>query len=119
MQPRYIKHIFVCTNERSADNPKGDCTRCGGHDIQLKFVQLINQHGLKGVIRANKSACLDTCEMGTAVVIYPDNIWYTRVTQDDVEEIFTVSLLNNDIVQRLAVTEQTWVDLQEIRNSNK
>ncbi len=119
MQPRYIKHIFVCTNKRLADSPKGDCTQCGSHDIRLKFVQLINQHGLKGVIRANKSGCLDACEMGTTVVIYPDNIWYTRVANDDVEEIFTTSILNDEIVERLAATEQTWVELRAIRNTRK
>lgn len=119
MQPKYPKHIFVCTNKRLADSPKGDCTRCGSNDIRLKFVQLINQHGLKGVIRANKSGCLDACEMGAAVVIYPDNIWYTRVTQDDVEEIFATSILNDGIVDRLAATKQTWVELQAIRNSKK
>ncbi|SVA77372.1 uncharacterized protein METZ01_LOCUS130226, partial [marine metagenome] len=50
----------------------------------MKFVQLINQHGLKGKIRANKSGCLDACEMGAVIVIYPNNIWYTRVSVDDV-----------------------------------
>jgi (2Fe-2S) ferredoxin len=118
MTPKYNKHIFICTNERPADSPKSDCTRCGGYDIQLKFVELINQHGLKGVIRANKSGCLDACEMGATVVIYPDNIWYTRVTPDDVEEIFKISILNDGIIERLAATEKTWGELQGIRNRN-
>lgn len=119
MQPKYSKHIFVCTNERPPDNPKGDCTRCGGNEIRLKFVQLINQHGLKGKVRANKSGCLDACEMGAAVVIYPDNIWYTKLKMDDVEEIFNTSILADGVVERLAATEQTWVELQAIRNSRK
>ena len=118
MTPKYNKHIFICTNERPVDSSKGDCTRCGGDDIQLKFVELINQHGLKGVIRANKSGCLNACEMGATVVIYPDNIWYTRVTPDDVEEIFKISILNDGIIERLAATEKTWEELQGIRNRN-
>ncbi len=115
-QPKYKKHIFVCTNERDNDNPKGDCSRCGGNEIRLKFVQLINQHGLKGMVRANKSGCLDACEMGVAMVIYPDNIWYTRVSLNDVEEIFHTSVLENQVVTRLAASNKTWDELTEIRN---
>lgn len=116
MTPKYEKHIFICINERDENNPKGDCSRCGGKDIRLKFVQLINQHKLKGKVRANKSGCLDACEMGAAIVVYPGNIWYTRVTVNDVDEIFETSILKNEAVERLVATEQTWQELKEIRN---
>ncbi|MFQ6677137.1 MAG: ferredoxin [Fidelibacterota bacterium] len=114
-QPKYKKHIFICINERSPDNPKGDCARCGGNEIRLKFIQLINQHGLKGIVRANKSGCLDACEMGAALVIYPDNIWYTHVSLNDVEEIFNTTIISDRVVERLAASEKTWVQLKEIR----
>ena len=116
MIPKYNKHIFICTNERSKDSPRGDCLRCGGMDIRTKFVQLINQHGLKGKVRANKSGCLDVCELGAAVVIYPDNIWYTRVEVQDVDEIFETSIINNGVVDRLCAGEETWKELQDIRD---
>ena len=83
----------------------------------MRFVQLINQHGLKGKVRANKSGCLDTCELGAAVVIYPDNIWYTRVQVQDVDEIFETSIINNEVVDRLSANEATWQELQDIRDS--
>lgn len=117
MTPKYEKHVLICINERDPDNPKGDCTRCGGKDIRLKFVQFINQHGLKGKVRANKTGCLDACELGAAVVIYPDNIWYTRVSPNDVEEIFETSVLKDGVVERLAATEETWDKLKSIRES--
>ena len=85
----------------------------------MKFVQLINQYGLKGKIRANKSGCLDVCELGAAVVIYPDNIWYTRVSVNDVDEIFKTSILKNGVVKRLVATKDTWNELQIIRESNQ
>ena len=84
----------------------------------MKFVQLINQHGLKGKIRANKSGCLDACEMGAVIVIYPNNIWYTRVSVDDVEEIFETSIIKDSIVERLVSTDETWSELKNIRHSN-
>jgi (2Fe-2S) ferredoxin len=117
MTKKYQKHIFICINERDENNPKGDCARCGGKDIRLKFVQLINKHGLKGKVRANKSGCLDVCELGAAVVIYPDNIWYTQVTVNDVDEIFETSIIKDGIVERLAATHETWNKLKSIRES--
>lgn len=118
MTAKYQKHIFVCTNEREKDNPKGDCSRCGGNEIRLKFVQLINEHGLKGKVRANKSGCLDACEMGANVVIYPEEHWYVLVQPGDVQEIFKQSVLKNEIVGRLAATPNTWKELEEIRRKN-
>ena len=105
MTKKYQKHLFICINERSKDSLRGDCLRCGGMEIRNKFVQLINQNGLKGKVRANKSGCLDVCEKGPAVVIYPDNIWYTKVKIQDVDEIFETSILNDGIVQRLSIDD--------------
>ena len=119
MTPRYKKHILICINERNQNNPRGDCSRCGGKEIRTKFVQLINQYGLKGKVRANKTGCLDVCELGAVVVIYPNNIWYTRVTIEDIEEIFLVSILNDDIVNRLVANDKTWEELDSIRKSIK
>jgi len=76
MNQKYSKHIINCINERDKESPKGDCNRCGGKDIRLKFVQLINIHGLKGRFRGNKSGCLDACDMVASQVIYPSNQWY-------------------------------------------
>ena len=47
MKPKYKKHIFICTNDRGPDHPRGDCANCGGKEIRMRFVQLINQYGLK------------------------------------------------------------------------
>jgi|TARA_B100001079_G_scaffold96547_1_gene82916 (2Fe-2S) ferredoxin len=116
---KYDKHIFICINERAEASAKGDCTRNGGKEIRMRFVQLIEEHGLKGKIRANKSGCLDACEMGAAVVIYPEGIWYTKVQLEDVDEIFKTSVLGNGIVERIASTRETWEELNQIRSSNR
>ena len=52
MKPKFDKHIFICTNDRGPDHPRGDCVKCGGIDIRMRFVHLINKHGLKGKVRA-------------------------------------------------------------------
>ena len=100
---KFKKHIFICTNERPKDSPRGDCLRCGGMDIRMRFVQLINQHGLKGKVRANKSGCLDACELGAAVVIYPDNIWYSCKTKEEVDQVINEHLINDRIAENLQI----------------
>ena len=90
-----------------------------GKEIRMKFVELISDHGLKGKVRANKTGCLDSCEVGAAIVIYPAGTWYTQVGIDDVEEIFETSILKDNIVDRLVASEKTWESMQEIRHRNQ
>jgi len=112
---KYKKHILVCVKERPKGNPRGSCIEFGGMDIRTKFVQLINKHNLKGIVRASKSGCLDICEMGPNVVVYPQNIWYTGVTVEDVEEIFLFSVLKDEVVERLVATNVTWEKWSSLR----
>lgn len=112
---RYEKHIFVCNNERSPNHPRGCCLARGGAEIRLAFVNELKERGLKGIVRANKSGCLDVCELGAAVVIYPAGIWYLGVTSDDVAEIVETSIVNDGVVERLAATSSSWQRLKEIR----
>ena len=118
-QSKYNKHIFVCVNERSSDSSRGDCSSCGGREIRSEFVRLINKYGLKGKVRANKSGCLDSCELGPTVVIYPMGIWYNQITIKNVYEIFQTSILQDGIVDRLSSTEKTWIHLTKLRNLEK
>ena len=112
---KYEKHIFICVNERPDNSKRGSCSKCGGADIRMRFVQLINEHGLKGIIRANKSGCLDVCELGPVVVIYPDAVWYTKVKLNDVDEIFNSNILNNKPVKSLTADKNTWNELQLLK----
>ena len=115
MNSKFLKHIFICVNERDKSSPRGDCAQCGGKEIRMEFVKLINQYGLKGKVRANKSGCLDVCEIGAAVVIYPNNFWYTKVKLKDIKEIFETSILKDEVVERLISNDKTWGELKELR----
>ena len=81
----------------------------------MRFVKLINQNGLKGKVRANKSGCLDVCEFGPVIVIYPQNIWYTGFAIEDVDEIFEKSIIGDGIVDRIASSKETWDSLDQLR----
>jgi (2Fe-2S) ferredoxin len=102
----FKRHIFICLNERTADDPRGCCTARGSMKIQEAFSRLIKERGLKGSIRANKSGCLDHCAYGPSVVVYPEGIWYTVKTLDDVTEIMDHHIVGDKIVERLRMGEK-------------
>ncbi len=98
---RYDKHIFVCINERPADNPKGSCSASDALQVFQKFRREITERGLKKRMCASKVGCLAACVAGPIVVIYPEGIWYQKVTVDDVCEIMEEHVLNGTPVERL------------------
>ena len=106
--PRFERHIFICTNVRPPDNPKGCCAAKGSEAIAAKFKEELHQRGLKGRIRANKAGCLDMCERGASVVVYPEGVWYGGVTLEDVNEIIERHLIGDQPVERLRVPEDSW-----------
>ena len=61
--------------------------------------------GLKGV-RVNSAGCLDRCEFGPVIVIYPEGVWYRAETREDIDEILSVHLRDKGRVRRLMLTER-------------
>ena len=100
-EPHFERHIFVCTNRRDADNPKGSCALKGADDVRDELKRLLHDKGLKGRIRANAAGCLDQCSRGVSVVVYPEQVWYGGVTAADVAEIVDQHLVGGVPVERL------------------
>jgi (2Fe-2S) ferredoxin len=108
--PSLSRHVFVCTNERAADNPKGCCKRKGGDAVRDRLKAELAARGLGKLIRANNAGCLDQCEHGVTIVVYPEQVWYGHVTVDDVTEIVDNHLIGGEIVTRLALPAQPHLD---------
>jgi (2Fe-2S) ferredoxin len=104
--PKFEHHIFICTNQRPPENPRGCCDPAGLGQLQLEFKKELAARGLKGAIRANKAGCLDQCEHGPTVVVYPEAVWYGGVTADDVPEIIESHLVNGIPVARLQLRDE-------------
>jgi len=98
--------VFVCINERPADNPKGCCKAKGGVEVRDELKLQLKKLGLSKSIRANNSGCLDQCEHGVTVVVYPEQVWYGGVTVDDVKEIVEKHLVGGEPVTRLLLPDQ-------------
>jgi len=101
----FARHVFVCGNARADDHPRGSCDPSGEGALHKAFKQAVADHGLQRTVRANKSGCLDQCEKGPSVVVYPDNVWYGRVSEADVNEIVDEHIIGGRPVQRLLMPE--------------
>jgi predicted metal-binding protein len=83
--PTFQRHVFVCINERPADHPKGCCKSKGGPEVRDALKKALSARGIKSEVRANNAGCLDQCEQGVTVVVYPEQVWYGHVTVADIE----------------------------------
>lgn len=99
--PFFERHVFVCINERAADHPRGSCKHRGGVEVRDALKKELGARGLSKRIRANNAGCLDQCEQGVTVVVYPEQVWYGHVTVADVGEIVERHLVNGVPVERL------------------
>ena len=99
----YAKHVFFCCNQRAADADRPCCNARGASQMRDYAKGRVKALGLagEGKIRINQAGCLDRCEEGPCVVVYPDAVWYTYVDQSDIDEIIEEHLQNGRIVERL------------------
>ena len=81
-----------------------DCKSKGSEELIKRFKLKLASAGLAAEIRTNKAGCLDTCEYGPSVVIYPDGVWYGRVGPEDVDEIVQSHLVEGCPVERLRIS---------------
>lgn len=96
----YRKHVFICINQRPEGDPKGCCWDKRSVRRRLFMKNRAKELGLEDV-RINASGCLDRCELGPTMVIYPEGVWYTFENDEDIEEILQRHVIDDARVDRL------------------
>jgi (2Fe-2S) ferredoxin len=102
----YKNHVFFCINQREDGS---QC--CGQHKVQEMrdyMKKRSKELGLvhSGEVRVNTAGCLNRCDSGPVIVIYPDETWYTFVDQTDIDEIIEEHLVKGNKVERLLIDSQ-------------
>jgi (2Fe-2S) ferredoxin len=100
MPPPYARHVFVCTNRRPDGAPKGCCASKGSEELRLQLKKAADAAGVQNV-RVNAAGCLDACERGISIVVYPEGVWYGGVKPEDVDELVRSHLIEGKPVERL------------------
>ena len=93
---KYRRHVFVCVNEK-------DDTRCGkkgSPDTLKRFYDALASRGITDV-KVSKSMCVNVHPFGPAVIVYPEGVWYQKVTAADVDEIVDTHIVQGRVVERL------------------
>ena len=96
-------HVFFCCNQRE---PGANC--CNNHgaqdlrDYAKKKVKALGLAG-EGKVRINQAGCLDRCDKGPVLVVYPEAVWYTYIDREDIDEIVTEHLQHGRVVERLKI----------------
>ena len=99
----YRCHVFCCVNERPPGHPRGSCTTRGSVRLRDYMKAKAKALGLERV-RINASGCLDRCELGPTMVIYPEGVWYHYESRADVDEILEKHLIEGRRVARLILS---------------
>ena len=104
MSESYYKyHVFFCTNQREAGQACcQDFNSLAMRDYMKKRTKAL---GLvrQGIVRVNTAGCLNRCQLGPTIVVYPEATWYTYKDEKDIEDIINMHLVNGNVVDRLKV----------------
>ncbi len=105
MDHYYKHHVFFCLNERDEGASRPSCARQDAVAMQEYAKKRVKALGLsgKGEIRINKAGCLDRCEEGPVLVVYPEGIWYTFIDKSDIDEIIDSHFVKGQPVERLMI----------------
>ena len=99
----YRYHVFFCTNLR--DDGSACCQRFNAREMREYTKMRAKAMGItgEGGVRINTAGCLDRCQEGPVIVVYPDDVWYSYVDEEDLDEIIEEHLMNGRVVERLQI----------------
>lgn len=97
----YQHHVFFCVNQR--EEGRQCCGACGAQDARDYVKGRCKELGIHGAgkVRINTAGCLDRCELGPVLVVYPEETWYTYIDHEDLDEIIREHLQHGRTVERL------------------
>lgn len=81
-------HIFCCTNTREPGHRRGSCGEKGAEGLRSYMKSKAKELGLEKA-RVNSAGCLDRCEHGPCIVVYPEGTWYKCTTKEEVDQLLT------------------------------
>jgi len=99
----YKRHVFFCTNLR--EDGSACCQRFNARAMRDYAKQRSKELGIagEGQTRINSAGCMDRCNEGPVLVVYPEGTWYSYIDQSDIDEIIDEHLVHGRVVERLKI----------------
>lgn len=66
-------HVLVCAHKH--------CLKRGGRETAKAIKRAVKDHDLKERVLVTEADCLDQCDYGPCVVVYPGGVWYGGVDE--------------------------------------
>lgn len=87
-QSRYKVHLFICNKTR--DDGRKSCGNDADPELKSILKDEFRERGWKLFVRVCESSCLGVCDAGPNIMIYPQKIWLSDVSRDDIPEIIRI-----------------------------
>ncbi|MDF7824482.1 (2Fe-2S) ferredoxin domain-containing protein [Pontiellaceae bacterium B12227] len=82
---RYKAHLFICNKTR--DDGRKSCGNTADPELKSILKDEVRERGWKPIVRISESGCLGVCDAGPNIMIYPQKIWLSEVSREDIPEI--------------------------------
>jgi (2Fe-2S) ferredoxin len=105
-RPYFAAHLLVCCNRRPDGHKRGSCAAKGSEKLRDYMKARAKELGLPGV-RVNMAGCLDRCELGPCLVIYPEGVWYRIETTGDVDRVLETHVRDGGRVRALMLPDES------------
>ncbi|UCH34565.1 MAG: NADH-quinone oxidoreductase subunit NuoF [Armatimonadota bacterium] len=92
----YRSHVLLCAG--------AGCVSSGEESIRQALAGELNRLGLDGEVKLVETGCMGICDLGPIAVVYPDGVFYQRLTPDDARDVAEQHLLKGRVVNRLLYT---------------
>ena len=89
------------------------CASSGSLKVADAIEEQIKANGLGEEVKVIKTGCFGLCAEGPIMMVCPEHVMYTKVTPEDVEEIFEEHIKGGKIVKRLLAGENEYEEIKD------
>jgi (2Fe-2S) ferredoxin/predicted O-methyltransferase YrrM len=104
MEP-FQYHVFICDQKKAEGVPS--CSARGSGKTIEALRKEIGARGLMDKVQLTVCGSMGLCERGPNMAVYPEGVWYSNVTPEDVPEIVQSHFQQGRVVERLANTDSS------------
>jgi len=87
------KRVLICAGT--------GCVSSGSSKVEAKLKETIKEKGLQNDVQVVITGCHGFCEQGPLLIVEPEDLFYCRVEEADIDEIVDKTLVNNEVIDRL------------------
>ena len=91
-------HILVCASFRMSGEPQGICHKKGSGDFLGYIENELIDRGMEGTI-VSSTGCLKVCDRGPAMVVYPENLWYGNVENEEAIDTILDAIEDGEVAE--------------------